>query len=176
MRLTADALSRADQFLNPLKERELHLRGLKIPTIENLAVVQDQFDIIDFSDNEIKRLDNFPKMTRLSSIIINNNYIARIGRVADNVANIKCLVLTNNRINNLHEIDNIALFKKLEHLSLLENPVVLKSNYRSFVIFKIPSLKTLDYKKITKTEKDESAKFFKSADGKRVRVRVRVRS
>lgn len=122
--------------------------------------------MIDFSDNEIKRLDNFPKMSRLTSILMNNNYIARIGTVGENVPNMKCLVLTNNKILNLGDLDNIALFKKLEHLSLLENPVALKQNYRHYVIHRNPTLKTLDYKKVTKKEKDETIKFFKSSIGK----------
>jgi hypothetical protein len=122
--------------------------------------------VIDFSDNEIKRLDNFPKMNRLTSIIINNNYLARIGKVAENVKNLKCLVLTNNKINNLSEIDNISLFQKLEHLSLIDNPIKLIVNYRLYVIHKIPTLKTLDYIKITKKEKDNCTAFFKSELGK----------
>ena len=97
---------------------------------------------------------------------MNNNYVARIGAVGENVPNMKCLVLTNNKISNLGDLDNIALFKKLEHLSLLENPVNVKANYRYYAIHKIPSLKSLDYKKITKKEKDESMKFFKSSIGK----------
>lgn len=105
-------------------------------------------------------------MVRLTSIIANNNYIARIGKVGENAPNIKCLVLTNNKILTLGEVDNVALFKKLEHLSLLENPVNMRQHYRYYVIYKIPSLKTLDYKKITKKEKDETVSFFKSSNGK----------
>ena len=96
---------------------------------------------------------------------MNNNYVARIGKVAENVPNMNCLVLTNNRIIFLGEIDNISLFKKLEHLSLIDNPVSIKQNYRLYVIHKIPSLKTLDYKKVTKKEREESVKFFKSSMG-----------
>ncbi len=47
---------RASTRLNPLQDRELDLRGYKIPMIENLGVAQDQFDAIDFSDNEIRAL------------------------------------------------------------------------------------------------------------------------
>lgn len=105
-------------------------------------------------------------MVRLTSIIANNNYVARISKIGENVPNVKCLVLTNNRIATLGEVENIALFKKLEHLSLLENPINMKQNYRNYVIYMIPSLKTLDYKKISKKEKNETVSFFKSSAGK----------
>ncbi|KAK1327900.1 hypothetical protein QTO34_012809 [Cnephaeus nilssonii] len=35
--------------------------GYKIPVIENLGATLDQFDAIDFSDNEIRKLDGFPR-------------------------------------------------------------------------------------------------------------------
>lgn len=105
-------------------------------------------------------------MVRLTSIIANNNYVSRVSKVGENAPNVKCLVLTNNRIASLGEVDNIALFKRLEHLSLLDNPLYMKQNYRNYVIHMIPSLKTLDYKKISKKEKTETVSFFKSSAGK----------
>lgn len=41
-------------------------------------VGQDQFDTIDLSDNEIVKLENFPLLNRLGTLIINNNRITRI--------------------------------------------------------------------------------------------------
>lgn len=166
MRLTADALLRADNYLNTVQERELCLRGLKIPAVENLGVIQDQFDLIDFTDNEIRTLDNFPKSTRLSSILISNNYVFRIGSsLGTTLPNLTTLVLNNNRIANLSEIDNLAGLKKLEVLSLMENPVTEKEHYRFYVIHKIPSLKLLDFKKVKKTEKEAAKLLFSTEQG-----------
>ncbi len=69
MRITADLLLRSEKFLNPLQQREISLRGLKIPAIENLAVLQDQVDTIDLSDNEIKKLENLATMNRLGELV-----------------------------------------------------------------------------------------------------------
>lgn len=41
-------------------------------------LVQDQFDTIDLSDNEIVKLENFPYLNRLGTLLINNNRITRI--------------------------------------------------------------------------------------------------
>jgi U2 small nuclear ribonucleoprotein A' len=124
--------------------------------------------VIDFSDNEIKRLDNFPRTKRLSSIVVNNNYVSRVGKLGENVPNLRYLVLTNNRLSSLTEIQNIATCQKLEHLSLLENSITQRPHYRLYVIHMIPTLKTLDYKKVEKKERDASKKFFKSAEGKQL--------
>lgn len=49
------------------------LSGYKIPVIENLGATLDQFDTIDFSDNEIRKLDGFPLLRRLKTLLMNNN-------------------------------------------------------------------------------------------------------
>ena len=38
-------------------------------------IFQDQFDTIDFSNNEIRKFDGFPYLHRLKSILVNNNRI-----------------------------------------------------------------------------------------------------
>lgn len=43
-----------------------------------LLLLQNQFDSIDLSDNAIVRLDGFPKLPRLSWLLLCNNRIARI--------------------------------------------------------------------------------------------------
>ena len=40
-----------------------------------LFMFQDQFDTIDLSDNEIRKLDGFPLLRRLKSLIISNNRV-----------------------------------------------------------------------------------------------------
>lgn len=44
--------------------------------------LQDQFDTIDFSDNEIRKLDGFPLLLRLKNVITNNNRIWLVATVA----------------------------------------------------------------------------------------------
>ena len=49
--------------------------GYKIPLIENLGATLNQFDTIDFSDNEIRKVDNFPYLPRIKSLLLNSNRI-----------------------------------------------------------------------------------------------------
>lgn len=49
--------------------------GYKIPVLENLGATLDQFDTIDLSDNEVRKLDGFPLLKRLKTLLINNNRI-----------------------------------------------------------------------------------------------------
>lgn len=62
-------------------------------------VTQDQFDAIDFSDNEIKKLDNFPRYKRLSSLLLCNNHVSRIAAdLGSQLPNLTCIILTNNKV------------------------------------------------------------------------------
>jgi hypothetical protein len=40
-----------------------------------LICSQDQFDTVDFSDNDIRKLDGFPLLKRLKCLLLNNNRI-----------------------------------------------------------------------------------------------------
>ncbi|KXZ55630.1 hypothetical protein GPECTOR_2g1180 [Gonium pectorale] len=125
----------------------------------------NQFDSIDLSDNAIVRLDGFPKLLRLKQLLVNNNRVARIARGLDEfIPNLEVLILTNNRINNLQDIDPLATLRKLEHLSLHGNPVVMKPNYRLYVVSKLPQLKVLDFKKVKQKEREAAKATFGSEE------------
>ena len=104
-------------------------------------------------------------MTRLTTLLVNNNCITRLEPLGANLLELKTLVLTNNKITNLSEIDNISTLTKLELLSLLENPVTMKEHYRLYTIYKIPSLKSLDFRKVKKQERLAAVELFTSGSG-----------
>lgn len=177
VRLTADLIEQSAQYTNPVRDRELDLRGYRIPVIENLGATLDQFDTIDFSDNDIRKLDGFPLLKRLKSLLLNNNRIVRIvENLGEVIPNINTVVLTNNNIHELGDLDPLASFTKLEYLSLMRNPVNAKKHYRLYVIFKIPSLRVLDFQRIRLKEREQAAKLFKGKKGQQLASEVGKRS
>ncbi|KAL9349674.1 hypothetical protein Peur_056929 [Populus x canadensis] len=165
VRLTADLIWKSPHFFNAIKERELDLRGNKIPVIENLGATEDQFDTIDLSDNEIVKLENMPYLNRLGTLIINNNRITRINpNIGEYLTKLHTLVLTNNRLVNLAEIDPLSSLPKLQFLSLLDNTITKKPNYRLYVIHKLKSLRVLDFKKVKAKERAEAEHLFSSKE------------
>lgn len=40
-----------------------------------IKIFQNQFDTIDFTDNDIRKLDNVPVLSRLKSLLFHNNRI-----------------------------------------------------------------------------------------------------
>uniref|UniRef100_A0A8C2DEU4 Small nuclear ribonucleoprotein polypeptide A' n=1 Tax=Cyprinus carpio TaxID=7962 RepID=A0A8C2DEU4_CYPCA len=149
VKLTAELIEQAAQYTNPVRDRELDLRGYKIPVLENLGATLDQFDTIDLSDNEIRKLDGFPLLKRLKTLLLNNNRICRFGENLEQaLPNLKELILTSNNIQELGDLDPLATVKSLTLLSLLRNPVTNKKHYRLYVINKIPQIRVLDFQKV----------------------------
>uniref|UniRef100_A0A673NHX9 U2 small nuclear ribonucleoprotein A'-like n=1 Tax=Sinocyclocheilus rhinocerous TaxID=307959 RepID=A0A673NHX9_9TELE len=149
VKLTAELIEQAAQYTNPVRDRELDLRGYKIPVLENLGATLDQFDTIDLSDNEIRKLDGFPLLKRLKTLLMNNNRICRIGEnLEQSLPDLKELILTSNNIQELGDLDPLASVKSLSLLSLLRNPVTNKKHYRLYVINKIPQIRVLDFQKV----------------------------
>nr|ALS04083.1 U2 small nuclear ribonucleoprotein A [Acartia pacifica] len=167
VKCTPDLIEGAGQYINPVRDRELDLRGYKIPVIENLGSTLDQFDCIDLSDNEVRKLDGFPQLNRLKTLLLNNNRIVRVAEGLElNLPNLNTLVMTNNSLQELADLEPLTTMKKLEMMSLLHNPVVTKRNYRLYVIHKFPSLKVLDFKKIKMKEREAAKALFKTKEGK----------
>ncbi|KAM8888139.1 U2 small nuclear ribonucleoprotein A' [Synchiropus picturatus] len=166
VKLSAELIEQAAQFTNPVRDRELDLRGYKIPVLENLGATLDQFDTIDFSDNEIRKLDGFPLLKRLKTLMLNNNRICRLGENLETALPcLRELVLTNNNIQDLGDLDPLASIKTLTLLSLLRNPVTNKKHYRLYVINKLPQIRVLDFQKVKMKERQEAEKMFKGKRG-----------
>jgi len=166
VRLTADLILRSPQYFNAVRQRELDLRGNKIGVIENLGATEDQYASIDISDNEIVKLEGFPHLKRLTTLLANNNRIARINpNVGAALPNLETLVLTNNRLSNLVDLDSLAKLVNLQYLCLLDNVVTKKPNYRLYLIHKLPKLRLLDFKKVKLKEREEAGKLFATENG-----------
>jgi len=165
MKLTPELIASSPSFINPLKDRELDLRGHKIPAIENLGVTRDHHDIIDFTDNSLTHLQNFPLLRRLSSLLVSNNRIAHISTtLAKSLPNLTSLTLTNNAISELGDLTPLGELKRLEYLSLMGNPVREKKWYREWVIFNCKTLRVLDFQRILQKERTAAKTLFLTPD------------
>ncbi|XP_035210801.1 U2 small nuclear ribonucleoprotein A'-like isoform X1 [Stegodyphus dumicola] len=177
VKLTAELIQMSAQFINPVRDRQLDLRGYKIGVIENLGATLDQFDCIDLSDNDVRKLDGFPQLKRLKTLLLNNNRVCRIGdNLQECLPNLETLILTNNHIQELGDIDPLNTLKSLTSLSLMKNPVASKRHYRLYIVHKLPQLRLLDFRKIRLREREESAKLFKGKKGKQLEKEIGKRS
>ena len=161
LKLTSEVISHGYQYMNVTKEYELSLRGFKIINIQNLSATNDQFACINLSDNSISEINILPQLKRLKTLMLINNRIYKIEKdFAINCPFLTNLVLTNNKISDFEQIDNIATCQTIEKLYLLDNVVTKLKNYRLYVIYKIPTLRILDFQRVTKKEREEAFNKF----------------
>src|ERR1700722_5649031 len=84
-------------------------------------------DAIDFTDNDIQMLGNFPLSPRLHTLLLARNRISSIQpSLANSLPNLTTLVLTANNFAELADLDVLSSFQRLTHLVLMENPVTRK--------------------------------------------------
>jgi len=174
-KLTVDAILESEQRMNAVGDYELDLSSRGIKEIENLGGTCDQFDSIDFSKNEIVKLEGFPKLRRLHTINASENKIEKINgtNVSENVPKLEWLMLQNNKIRNLVDIDEIAKMKRLKCLIMKGNPVCAVENYRAYCIYKLnDGLKMLDYERIYAKEREQAKKMFGEDDGKAAKAKT----
>lgn len=167
MKLTAELLAQCDSSINTLKERELDLRGFKIPAIENLGASRDLNDTIDLTDNDVRYLGNFPRMLRLRNLTFSNNLISRIDpHIHKQLPYLESLVLTNNAVTDFQELAHLRRLRYLRYLCLMGNPIARDKHYREFIVWCMPHLRVLDYRRITERERAVARKAFESSGGR----------
>ncbi|XP_036330533.1 probable U2 small nuclear ribonucleoprotein A' [Rhagoletis pomonella] len=177
VKLTPELINQSMQFINPCRERELDLRGYKIPQIENLGATLDQFDTIDLSDNDLRKLDGIPYLPRLKCLLLNNNRILRIGDgLQEAVPNLSSIILTGNNLQDLSDLEPLVSLPRLETLCLLVNPVSTKPYYREYMAFKFPQLRLLDFRKIKRKDRTEAQEYFRTKQGKEMLKEVAKKS
>ncbi|CAG9532754.1 unnamed protein product [Cercopithifilaria johnstoni] len=173
VRLTVELINDSLQYLNTVRDRELSLRACKIPVLENLGVTKDQFDTIDLTDNDIRKLENIPLLRRLSTLLMHNNRVQQImPNIGEALPSLKTLALTNNNLCELDDIDPLATCPKLEYLTLIGNPVTHKPQYRLYVIYRVPSVRVLDFKRVRLVERKQANSLFKGKKGQKFRDEV----
>jgi len=161
MKLTPELLAQASSALNPIKERQLDLRGYKIPAIENLGVTRDQHDAIDLTDNSVIALGNLPLLKRLHTLLLANNRIASISpSLYLSVPNLTTLVLTNNNMCELGDLEPLKELRGLKYVSLMGNPVREKKWYREWLAWRLAGLRVLDFQRIRDKERQTAKTLF----------------
>lgn len=168
--MTLDLLQQAPQGLNPAQQRQLLLRGLKIPAIENLGGTNDAYEALDLSDNDLIKISNFPPLKRLRILMLMNNRVSRIAEEAfDPLPNLTSVILTGNKLEKLVDLEPLLRLKGLERLSLLENPVTKVKHYRPYMINKCSkTLRILDFNRIKDKERKAAGLLFAGERGKKL--------
>jgi U2 small nuclear ribonucleoprotein A' len=113
------------------------------------VVEKDAFDAVDLTDNAIRILGGFPVSQKLRTLLLSKNQISHIiPNLREQLPKLSTLIMAQNQIEDLTELSSLAGIP-LTHLILVGNKVALHPDYRLHVIHLLPSLKMLDFAKVT---------------------------
>lgn len=160
MILTAQVVNDAPKFLNPEKLYTIQLRGLHIQYLENLGITNDQYEVLDFTGNDLVTVGNIPLLSKAKTLLFGNNKIVKIEGLGDNLPGIESLLFMANEIAQLESIVSLSQLHRLTHLVMLDNPITQIPYYRLFTIWTVPSLKSLDFEKVKEKERQAAVSLF----------------
>ncbi|KAK8212130.1 U2 small nuclear ribonucleoprotein A [Phyllosticta capitalensis] len=161
MRLSAELIGNALSYINPLGERELLLRGHQITVIENMGTISKDVECIDFVDNRITTLGNFPKLPRVCTLLIGKNRLQQIQpTIAEQLPSLMNLMVTDNKIKELADLDPLGKLQKLNSVHLMGNPVTSNENYRLWIIWRCKNLRYLDCSHVSQAERQKAVELF----------------
>lgn len=65
----------------------------------------------------------------------------------------------------LGDLEPLSHFKKLEHLSLLDNPVQKRPHYRLWIVHQCKTVRVLDFQRVRLRERQAAKELFEAKDG-----------
>lgn len=190
MRLTIDLLRQAPQITNAVSQRELDLRGLRVTSLDEHALVLlgDTFDCINLTSNALSSLEYFPLtntptgksavMQKVVTLIVHNNQLQKVS-VASCVRalpNVRHFLADRNNFKTVHDLLFLKQWPALEIVSFERNPLfstnpdgLTNDKIRAFLVYLCPNLKLINYERVREVDRrlaatmsDEFAKLAQS--------------
>lgn len=160
-------LNDAEVYENPLKEQEILLRGRHIATIGELGQLPDKYDSIDLTHNDFTELRTpFPCFSRLKTLLLAHNNITHIDADFFHMApSLRLLSLAFNGINEYNELSFLKYLPQLTTLVLEGCPITKNPDYRVQIAALSPSVRDLDFQKVSLDERKRANEISGSASG-----------
>lgn len=119
---------------------------------------------ISLVDKYITKIDSIPKKyTKVDTLFLSNNCIESLEGI-EQFQLLNVLSIANNCISSFYELNHLNQLPQLKVLNLEFNPVTQLPYYRYQVIHRVPSIRLLDQKEVTATEKSKATKILKKEE------------
>lgn len=148
-----------EEYQNALKQHTLSLRGCSLQSCDAMVHASDMYDCVDLSDNDIEQVDFdvFAPHNRIKSILLSKNRLTYIRNTNGKISSsLTTLTLSYNAIKELESLDFIKFLPKLTYISLVGNPVTKLPEYRETIISLLPSIRFIDFQRVTEHERKKA--------------------
>ena len=151
--LSSNKLADIIGIINFSKLKKLNLKDNYISKIDSIDKLND-LNYINISNNKLRSCEksNLGILPSIKTILCDNNFLKSIN-CFEKFGSLENLSFNTNKITDLSCLDKLTQLKKLNRLSLINNPITHIENYRKIIIFYFQGLKCLDNKEIIPPEK-----------------------
>jgi Leucine-rich repeat (LRR) protein len=133
---------------DPEDVEELNLEEWKGASIslpnKNYLERFENLDYISFSNSGLKSLENFPKLSKLIKLDLNDNQIKGGLEVLGTLTELMQLNLSNNQLNTVDQFQPLSSLGSLVYLDIRNCPITNIRDYRNKLFEIIPSLQVID--------------------------------
>lgn len=139
----------------------LNLSGHAIKKMENLHELKYLREL-NLAGNKIRSIENFETLTYLERLDVTANVIEVVPSQLDTLQHLYSVRLSKNKIRNVREFGNLSGLPNLQSLTIDGNPCMRSTNARTFVVYKLRYLDTLDGTSVTLQEKSDAKSLFQN--------------
>jgi len=146
---------------------ELYLGGCKLKDVKSLARFTN-LQRLWLNSNNLRTLklkqQNFSCIRsnyRITELHLQKNELISITGTISHLHNLQVLMLHNNQLSDMRgSVKEISSIHTLKRLNFFGNPIALNENYRSFVIYNLPSVTVLDRRNVSSEERIAANECF----------------
>ncbi|UJR37965.1 hypothetical protein I4U23_030649 [Adineta vaga] len=143
---------------------QLKLSNSVIPRVRDLGTSLSHVRILWMARCCLNDLDGITSLQSLEELYVAYNEIADLSALSM-LENLRLLDLESNLIDDIHQVEFLALCPNLTTLTLEGNPINNQSNYRTDIIHRLPRLRTLDDMATNRSNKLSSSSSSISGEG-----------
>ena len=136
---------------NGLKEnKELRMLDLSENFILQLQNLELDLRTLNMAQNKLRSLEGVQKLSKLHSLDVRHNHITTISALtSQELPRLRKLRLSENRISEMKDVDQLQSFAFLCELYMQPNPLSQLPEYRAQVLHRLPRLRQLDDQQAT---------------------------
>ncbi|KAH8855334.1 Leucine-rich repeat-containing protein 23 [Schistosoma japonicum] len=136
----------------------LELRGNRLDTLNG---IDDMINLktLYCAENTLRRLEGISSLKSLVRLHLRDNRISKLNEFTENLTSLEYINLRGNQISKFSEVKRLNCLPSLKFLSLIDNPITEKENYRQMVIGLLNKLHRLDKQRISNTFRSTAVEF-----------------
>lgn len=157
------SINTSEHEIQPSTFPSLHTLELRNNRLVNLAGIDGMPTLksLYLAENNLTKTDGISGLTSLVRLHLRDNQIRELTGFTEKLSSLQYINLRGNKITQFRTVQALTVLPALTVLSLVDNPVCNKDDYRLVVVGLLPGLQRLDKDRVTESERFEGTTLAK---------------